>query len=453
LILVHMSQSFLSHKYARAPRCSDGRRITRVKRKVIRCVKSVEDGNLSNKALSTLDSLLGSGSESDDQSPTSRDPPLVEWWRIRPRQAAPPRTTSISASANPAGRFIANEAMLRNEVWAGRKTLPGQALELPKVIPYESYVISFIQATVYGTIVRVYDTQGADAAVELIAGLGLTQPAVVDKLELWRLLSGCFVQPDLASFAVVLYGMLVVAPSVEASLGYRTFTAVYALSAVVAADVLIATAGGPTVQGTVAAAATSTGLTGIDGLSLGLLSALLLPGSKTLAFVDPRLLCGGLGAVMGLAGSSVAHQLINGDVERQASGASSTSVGKGGSGATAGLTRAGGTVDLRTGLLLAGAAVVVLQHTLEPGFLALAAALGAGFGIGFLLTYMAGPRYQVTREVELPDGSMWIPDPDSVMEMTVVLDQTTSIQRTLTTSILVTIVFLVTGFVVHASGQ
>ncbi|GLI66330.1 hypothetical protein VaNZ11_010109, partial [Volvox africanus] len=449
LVLTHMSQSFYGHKHGRAP---DGQRTTRVKRKPIRCLKAVEDGNRSNKALSTLDSLLGSGSESDP-SPADRDPALVEWWRIRPRQAAPPRTTSISSSANPAGRFIANEAMLRNEVWAGRKTLPGQALELPKVMPCESYVISFIQAAVYGTVVRVYATQGADAAVELIAGLGLTRPAVWDQVELWRLLSGCFVQPDLASFAVVLYGMLMVAPCVEACLGYRTFTAAYALSAIVAADVLIATAGGDAVQGTSAAAATS--MTGNSSLPIGLVDALLLPGSDVLALTDPVLLCGGLGAVMGMAGSSVAHQLINGDVERQASGlsVSSTSMEKGGNRAAAGLQRAGGAVNLRTGLLLGGVVVVALQHTLEPGGLALAAALSAGFGSGFLLTYMAGPRYQVTREVELPDGSMWIPDPDSVTEMTVVLDQTTSIQRTLTTSALTAIVFFTTLFVVFGSGQ
>ena len=33
---------------------------------------------------------------------------------------------------------------------------------------------------------------------------------------------------------------------------------------------------------------------------------------------------------------------------------------------------------------------------------------------GFALAAAAGPRYQVTREVDLPDGSMWIPDPDNV---------------------------------------
>ncbi|GIL41928.1 hypothetical protein Vafri_12, partial [Volvox africanus] len=442
----HMSHSFFRHKHGRASICSGGQRTIRVKREPVRCLKAVEDGNHSNKVLSTLDSLLGSGSESDP-SPADRDPALVEWWRIRPRQAAPPRTTSISSSANPAGRFIANEAILRNEVWAGRKTLPGQALELPKVMPWESYVISFIQTAVYGTVVRVYATQGPDAAVEMVAGLGLTRPAVLDQVELWRLLSGCFVQPDLASFAVVLYGMLMVAPRVEACLGYRTFTAAYALSAVVAADVLIATlAGADAGQGTPAAVVTS--MTGNSSLPIGLLDALLLPGSN--ALVDPGLLCGGLGAVMGMAGSSVAHQFINGDVERQASGlgTSSTSMEKGSSGAAA-----GGAVNLRTGLLLGGAVVVVLQHMREPGGLALAAALSAGFCSGFLLTYMAGPRYQVTREVELPDGSMWIPDPDSVTEMTVVLDQTTSIQRTVTTSALTTIVFISTLIVVFGSGR
>ncbi|GLC35148.1 hypothetical protein PLESTM_000284800 [Pleodorina starrii] len=387
----------------------------------------------------------GSGGESDGggQSP---DPNEVEWWRIRPRQAAPPRTTSISTSANPSGRFIANEEMLRNEVWAGAKTLPGQALKLPKVAPYGSYMVGLVTAAVYGTVVRVYDTQGADAAAELLEGLGLSRAAVLEQTELWRLLSGCFVHTDLGSLVVVLYGMLAVAPRVEASLGYRTFAAAYALSAVVAADVLIAgTSTGAASGGsgnaaatlTQAAAATATATAGSGGIHDALLDAVMLPGSQALALGDPGLLCGGLGAVMGLAGCSVAHQLINGDVEREASGAAASSSGGGGSSSSEGL--GGGTapagslggVDAATAVLLAGAAAVALQHALEPGGAALAAALGAGFGT-------------VTREVELPDGSMWIPDPDAVSEVTVVLDRTPSIQRSLATTAVTAVVLVAT---------
>ncbi|EFJ49905.1 hypothetical protein VOLCADRAFT_89379, partial [Volvox carteri f. nagariensis] len=430
----------------RPTRCTKGRTAFHLGRKLVGHIKAAEDGDRSDKALSTLDSLLGSENDSGGPSSVGRDPALVEWWRIRPRQAAPPRTTSISSSVNPSGRFIANEEMLRNEVRAGRKTLPGQALELPKVVPYASYIIALIHAAVYGTLVRVYVTQGADATSELREGLELSRSAVVDQAEVWRLLSGCFVQADLLGLAVVLYGMLVVSPRVEASLGYRTFMAAYVLSAMAAADVLLAltAASGDTV---VAATQTAAAAAAGSGLPAGLLEAMMHPGSHdTLAGVvvgDPGAVYGGLGAAMGLAGSTVAHQLINGDVERQASGSSSGSTGRGAGGGRGDLGEGGGAAAVvgldavRTGVLLAGAAAVVLQHVLDPGGAALVASLGAGFGT-------AGPRYQVTREVELPDGSMWIPDPDLVTEVTVVLDQTTSIQRTLATATLAAVVSIAT---------
>ena len=64
----------------------------------------------------------------------SGDAQLMDMRRVRPKQSAPPRTTSMSSGGSSGGRFIANgEAMLRNEVAAGRKTLLGQALELPQV--------------------------------------------------------------------------------------------------------------------------------------------------------------------------------------------------------------------------------------------------------------------------------------------------------------------------------
>lgn len=174
---------------------------------------------------------------------------------------------------------------------------------------------------------------------------------------------------------------------------YHTFTATYVLSAIAAGDILLALSStGATAEGITVAGVQAVTKAAAAVVSNDLLEAVLMPGSQVLGAGEPGLLCGGLGAVMGLAGSAVAHQLINGDVEWQAScdAASSSSVSSSeGTGAernrtaaTGGQVAWGTVVDARTGLLVAGATALALRHASEPGGVALVAALCAGFGAG-----------------------------------------------------------------------
>ncbi|PNH12054.1 hypothetical protein TSOC_001080 [Tetrabaena socialis] len=421
------------------------------------CLRAAaEDGRRSGDALSALDSLLPGAAE---HAPPARDAAGVEWWGVRPRQRAPPRTTSISSSRSPAGRFIANEEMLRNEVWVGRKTQLGQALELPKASPYLSYVLALVNAAVYATLVRVSEAQGPDAAAELLAGLGFSRDAVVEQGELWRLLSGPLVHSDLLPLAVVMYGMLAVAPRVEASLGQPTFAAAYLMSGVAAADAFLVlsqpAAASMSDAAAVAAsdAASAEAASGAAAWGSELLDAALRPAGEVLAAVVGQsgaagLELGALGAAMGLAGCAAAHQWINGDVERGASGQDASSSSSGGVG---GGRRA---PDVSAALLAASCVGSgLLQAQSYGGGAAVMAALGVGFGTGLALASCAGPRYQVTREVDLPDGVMWIPEPEAVLEMTVVLDTTTSIQRSLATAAVGLVVMLGSVVAVYGAGQ
>ncbi|GFR45147.1 hypothetical protein Agub_g6528, partial [Astrephomene gubernaculifera] len=437
MVELSVRQTFAGYKGCGRP-LSYARANLKTARRPAIYVKSVEEGRRADDALSTLDSLLGSADASQDPA---RDPGLIEWWRIRPRQDAPPRTTSTSHS--PGGRFIANEEMLRNEVWAGTRTRLGQAIELPKVTPYLSYMMALVNAAVYGVVVRVSATQGPDAAGELMGTIGLSREAVLEQGEVWRLLSGCLVQPDLAALAVLLAGMTLVAPRVEASLGYRTFATAYLLSALVAADVVVALGGSsseqelllaaaPAASQTAAeAAATAVAAAAVPPDSAVVLEAVLHPAGQALTAAAAAAGLGALGAVAGMAGCALAHELINGAVERSASHSKASS-----SGSSSAVQQGVSGSAVRAGALAAGCVAVAVQHLQEPGGGALVAAVGAALGTGFALASLAGPRYQITREVELPSGSMWIPDPDAVEEVTVVLDQTPAIQRMLASGVL-----------------
>ncbi|KAG2498629.1 hypothetical protein HYH03_003376 [Edaphochlamys debaryana] len=323
--------------------------------------------------------------------------------------------------------------MLRNEVRVGRKTTSGQDLQLPKVAPYLCYSFAIVQAAVYATAVRVSEAQGPEAAGELLLNLGFSRTEILQQGEVWRLVTGCFVEGELLPFAVVGLGLLAVAPRVEASLGYRTFASACVLSALAAADAVIAVSG-PTAAPAAAAAASTAASAAAGAESASLAAAadfLVHPAGQALAVAGPWVGLGGLGVAMGLAGCAVAHERLNGKVERKA----------GGGGLLGGLA------------LAAGCVAAVLAAPPEMGGAPALAGIGAAFSTGFLIASVAGPRYQVTQELELPSGAMWVEDPDKMEEFWVVLDQTTNGQRTLATNVIAVAVAIATVVVIAGAPR
>ncbi|KAF5833139.1 hypothetical protein DUNSADRAFT_10658 [Dunaliella salina] len=99
--------------------------------------------------LSNLESVLGS---SDEDARPKEDEELVEWWRIRPRQSAPPRTKTMAPGSS--GRFVMSEDFME-ELRVGRKTELGSQLEVPRVQPLMSYVLCLVNFSCAGTFMNV----------------------------------------------------------------------------------------------------------------------------------------------------------------------------------------------------------------------------------------------------------------------------------------------------------
>ncbi|KAL6751848.1 hypothetical protein V8C86DRAFT_644906 [Haematococcus lacustris] len=92
---------------------------TRFSRRIV-CAQGSDRGE---ETLSTLDSLLG---QQPENKAAAQLEPLVEWWKIRPKQNAPPRQSGMTSGSQ--GRFIMNEDLLRlSELRVGRKTVVGAA--------------------------------------------------------------------------------------------------------------------------------------------------------------------------------------------------------------------------------------------------------------------------------------------------------------------------------------
>ena len=103
----------------------------------------------------------------------------------------------------------------------------GPVLSTLQVAPVLSYLLLATNAAVYGTLVQISYSQGPDAAADLIAALGFhpaTHAAAAaaapgGALELWRLATACCLHEELLPLAVAAYGLVAVAPRVEAQMG------------------------------------------------------------------------------------------------------------------------------------------------------------------------------------------------------------------------------------------
>jgi len=367
----------------------------------------------SGKALASLDMLLGSDSEdAPSSSQRSVSPPegkMVEWWKVKPRQAAPPRQTAMSSGTQ--GRFIMNEDLMPGGLSVGRVTGEGTEVALPRVMPVASWAIFAVCAIVYGTYVNVGALQSPDSAQELLSGLLNDHTKVLRDGEAWRLAVSQLAHGSPMQLVASLWGLATLAPEVEAVMGYTPFAATFMLSGLTGAAVaaLSDPAGlscGPTAALMVHRVTTIRALRDAEAMSKAPPLSSDLPSEFDLASSD-----------LGPATSSIPSQPPAAPTPTQALAPS-----------PAGLD---------------GKDLVLAAHSLGCIGLAVAAtqlapdapsvevsALAAGLVAGGVLAVGLGPQYQVSRELDIPIGSMTIPQ--DAKEFVVVVDMRSSLQRAVT---------------------
>uniref|UniRef100_A0A6T8QV16 Peptidase S54 rhomboid domain-containing protein n=1 Tax=Chlamydomonas leiostraca TaxID=1034604 RepID=A0A6T8QV16_9CHLO len=392
-----------------------------------------DDGK--DSSLGTLDSLLGDASGA---KPAGK-PEMIEWWKVKPRQSAPPRQFGMAPGSH--GRFVMNEDFLRmNELRVGRKTELGSQLELPRVQPVVSFLLLAVTAGCYATYVGIAAQQGPDAAAEFMSGLATSDQLMwggaggaAMPLADWvlRPVAATFMAPSPLQLVVAVWGLLMVAPRAEQVLGYATFTAVFLLSGATGNMVQLALqspdAAGGTHSGAVAAllgvaASLATHHLRNRGLEAQAASfsrapvwdASTLAASSTSSPLDLDDL---LGASQQPAAPASPRAAAPAPQSPAAASSSSSSQGVPDSGQ---LVQTAGVA----GVLLA----LTVAASQDGGALGLPASL-AGLAAGAVLTWGMGPWFSLQQEVDIPEGSMTIPE--DAREMVVVVDRTSGTQRAL----------------------
>ncbi len=176
---------------------------------------------------------------------------------------------------------------------------------------------------------------------------------------------------------------------------HRTFLAAFLLSAVASADAIVALRSYAPAASSSSTTASATASAALPE-STDLPSALLHPAAATASGVQAagvweavaastaaNLGVGAAATMMGLVGCCVAHQLVNGEVEKRASESGVAATAAGGQG-LGGQSTAGGSSSgvAAEGVLAGGALAVAAAEGGGVGAAATAAALGVGFAAG-----------------------------------------------------------------------
>ncbi|KAF8059755.1 LPA1 [Scenedesmus sp. PABB004] len=323
------------------------------------------------RSVEVLSQLIG-----DDDGAAAQDEQLVPWWQIKPKQSAPPRRTLMHPPGEVA-RFVADQAIYSNRVASGRSTPLGSELDLPQVEPYFCYLLTAAQLAVYAAGTWLAVSQGPDAGEAWALTLALQPDAVLGSGEAWRLGTSLLLHGGLTHLAVDTFLLSAMGPGIEALLGHGTFVLTYVLAGL---------AGGATVL-----------LLGDGAVPVACASA----------------------ASVGLVGAMLGFELRNTAVVRESLASRRSQADNGRTGGEL-LRKPLGAVGLVGLLLLLG----VLHGSLIDNA-AHAGGLVAGTGLGWLL----GPHFSLIREVQIPPGSMAVPE--DAPEMVVVLDKRSTLDRLL----------------------
>ncbi|WIA21772.1 hypothetical protein OEZ85_000931 [Tetradesmus obliquus] len=354
--------------------CSSSLGSTRCRKLAV--LRAGEDNAAATKqeTLDALDALLQAG----DAPAAPADSQLVPWWSIKPKQSAPPRQELMHPPGEVA-RFVTDQALYSSKVRSGRSTKLGGELDLPQVEPYFCYLVMAGQLAVYGAGTWLAVAQGPEAAQQWAAALALTPREVLQHGESWRLATSLLLHGGLAHLALDTFFLGWMGPGIEALLGHGTFLYIYLLSGLTGSAAVLLASGG---AGEPAACASA--------------------------------------AAVGLVGAMVGYEARNQAIVRQslASRRSLAEDGKAGSSTLRKPLGAFGLVCCMLGLgLLPGSMVDNVGHV---------GGLLAGVGLGYWL----GPSFSLIREVDIPEGSMAVPE--EVAETVVVLDTRSSLQRAAT---------------------
>ncbi|GBF90508.1 rhomboid family intramembrane serine protease [Raphidocelis subcapitata] len=334
-----------------------------------RCVPRAQqrDGSIPSSA-SSLDALdaLGIGDGAASTSGQQREDDREIWWQARPRQSAPPRQGLMSKDAQ-AGRFI-NESVIgfAGSTRNGRTTDVGSELDIPQVEPLACYLVLAAQLAVYALGTWIGATQGVEASNEFALELALQPSAVLaaaPNCEWWRLGSCLLLHTGMPHLVLSSFGLSYLGPDAEALLGHGPFLSIYFLAGLTAA-----------------------------GTSL-------LFGPVDVATA------GATGALMGIIGAMLGYELANKELR---------SHGELGRGSRRQIGSPWGAGALAGCALLLGVLPSTSVLSVDD-----AAAL-AGALAGAWLGYAVGPKFTVAREVDIPEGSMMVPQ--DAREVVVVLD-------------------------------
>lgn len=108
-------------------------RTRRVQRASPQPPSSTTEAENPSKTLDNLDALLGQELLQGQQDQQQQQKQQLPWWRIPPKQAAPPRQGLMTPTSQ-FGRFIpSGEGLFMRHVRTGKPTLIGQPLDVPRV--------------------------------------------------------------------------------------------------------------------------------------------------------------------------------------------------------------------------------------------------------------------------------------------------------------------------------
>ncbi|KAG1670462.1 hypothetical protein FOA52_010198 [Chlamydomonas sp. UWO 241] len=365
--------------------------------------------------------MLGSVDEVPDSPPAARSSKaLVPWWTLQPRQSVPPRQTSMTNGKS--GRFIVSEELF-SEARASAVTEAGAgAVSLPRCVPLLSWLTAVLCCVVAGTYSNVAALQGDEAGYDLLMGIVNDHSAVLTQGQGWRLPVSLLATVSGAQAAAALWGLVTLAPEAEALLGYSTYASVFLLSGVAGglADALAYPYGSSSCGPAPALA--------------GLAAALIVA----------RLSSAGALSVAG-DNTALPPAMLAQDLEESGGRVEEGRGGGGGSATESAATadEVASTTSGRDALLgLAAASCLALSLFAASlpadtfgGASAACAAFGqlsplglvSGAAAGALLTMGMGPAYQVSREPDIPVGSMVVPH--DAKELIIVVDTRSGIQR------------------------
>jgi rhomboid protease GluP len=299
---------------------------------------------------------------------------LVPWWQLKPKQSAPPRQTLMHPPGQVA-RFVADQAIYSTKVRSGRSTAVGGDLDIPQVDPYFCYVVVAMQLAVYAAGTWLAVTRGPEAAEQWAVALSLQPHEVLSQEADWRLATSLLLHGGIAHLTVDTAFLGWFGPGIEALLGHGVFLYIYLLSGLAgsAAVMLFTDGDAPTACATAAS--------------------------------------------VGLVGAMVGYELRNQEIVKQSikSRHSKAEDGKQGNSTLRKPFGAFGVVCLMLALGFIPGSMV--DNTAHVG------GLLAGVGLGYTL----GPSFTIIQEVDIPEGSMMVPE--DAVETVVVLDRRSSLDR------------------------